>query len=510
MAFANTNLPHYTYTLNQCDEIYLASIRPILRGERPLHPDDPVWIGDVASALTREITLAEEHITRLQAHCDAARQHLALYHSAVAPIRRLPRDILVSIFELTFHEDYLPTDVGKPPWTLGQVCRSWRDIVVSASSLWAIVKYNARHDTRDTVTEIMQEYLRRSEQHPLTVVLEGEYHAPVYNLILKESHRWKLLYVGSIDSSFASCLSSIPGSMLQLEQLYIIEAEDDCNVFLPAPRLKRFWVPDYAGLCSLPSIAHVTHYAAQLKISDNILSESLSPSLITCYISLCDSSPPDAQSAPTFIHNSHLKVLEVWDGFALLNKLMLPALTTLCIDGYEDVPPTAASIIQAFIQRSSCSLTTLILRHNAHNDIAYACLHLPGLESLIHLDFTFPVDELEVYCQRNCSAFGSARIFPRLSTLTVTFEDDGHRQNPAKRDVPSWPAFMKALEERHAAGRLETFRIVQMRKVPSWIIEDLVALSQRSGLCVEYITPPVQRGLFCGREFWTSDFWDSL
>ncbi|KAF9034435.1 hypothetical protein BDZ89DRAFT_1062505 [Hymenopellis radicata] len=509
MAFGNTNLSHYTYTLNQCDEGSLASLYSILCAEKPLRPDDRIWIEDAASALSREITHAEEHITRLQAHCDAARQHLALYHYAVAPIRLLPRDVLVSIFEHTFHEDYLPTDVGKPPWTLGQVCRSWRDIVISAHGLWSIVKYNSTHDTRDTVAEIMQEYLRRSEQHPLTVVLEGKYHAPVYNLILKESHRWKLLYVEFIDSSFASCLSSIPGSMLQLEQLYITEDEDDCNVFLPAPRLKRFWVPDYAGLCSLPSMEHVTHYAAQLKTSEwNILSESLSPSLITCYISLCDSSPSDAQSVSTFIHNSHLKVLEVWDGFALLDRLMLPALTTLCINGYEDVPPTAASIIQAFIQRSSCSLTTLILRHTAHNDIA--CLHLPGLESLIHLDLTFPVAELEVYCQRNYSAFASARIFPRLSTLTVTFEGSTHRQNPAKREVPSWPAFMKALEERHTAGRLETFRIVQLRKVPSWIVEDLVALSQRSGLRVEYIPPPVQRRLFFGREFRTSGFWDSL
>ncbi|KAF8921802.1 hypothetical protein CPB85DRAFT_574 [Mucidula mucida] len=200
----------FTSTLHQCDEPSLVSLRSILRGEIPLLPYDRVRIADVASAWTRDIAVAQEHLTRLQSHCNAARRQLALHYSALAPIRNLPPDVLISIFEHTLRQNYSYMDVGKPPWTLAQVCCSWRGIMLSAHSLWARMIYNSRRDPGDTIatatmtTEITQEYLRRSGQHPLTVVLRGEYHGPIYSLVLKESHRWKILYVEAINSTFAS------------------------------------------------------------------------------------------------------------------------------------------------------------------------------------------------------------------------------------------------------------------------------------------------------------------
>ncbi len=237
------------------------------------------------------------------------------------------RATLLSIFEHMSNEKYASTDVGKPPWTLGQVCRSWRDIVLSVHSLWASVYYFAAQGTRDTVIEIMQEYLRRSGQHPLSVVLEGKYHAPVYDLILGEYHRWRLLYVMDIDSSFASRLSSLPGSIQQLEELYIIKSQGDCTVFLRATRLRRVWT---SPRLSLPSLEHTTHYSARLTVSElNPLSESLSPSLTACEIEVHDSSSSDVESPPLLIHNSHLKQFEICGDTVVLNRLVLPALTRL-------------------------------------------------------------------------------------------------------------------------------------------------------------------------------------
>ncbi|KAF9034434.1 hypothetical protein BDZ89DRAFT_1011952 [Hymenopellis radicata] len=493
MASGNAHSPSYTYSLNQCYEGSLASLYSILRAEKPLRPDDRVWIENAASALSHEITLAEEHITRLQAHCDAARQHLALYHSAMAPIRRLPRDVLVSIFEHAFHGDYLSTDVGKPPWTLGQVCRSWRDIVVSAHGLWSTVMYTSRGDTRDTVTEIMEEYLRRSGQHPLTIVLRGKYHAPVYNLILKESHRWKLLFAGPINSDFASCLSSLAGGIPQLEELYL--ENDDCNVFLQAPRLRRVWT--FVRL-SLPSMEHITHYSAQLKASElNTISESLFPSLITCDIELCDSSPSDVESPPILIHNSHIENLGLWGDLAVLHRLVLPGLTTLRISDLKD--PPVVSIISSFIQRSSCNLTTLSIRHHHFIDSP----PLPRLGSLVNLQITVYFQDLESHVRAlSSSEVAFASILPRLHTLIIVIDDI-----PASHEVPFWATFIDILERRHSARRLETFRIV-CKSLPGWMEEGLTALHRHSELHVE-MQPLVFNEMMVKNEFLTSAFWKS-
>ncbi|KAF8905598.1 hypothetical protein CPB85DRAFT_914744 [Mucidula mucida] len=284
-------------------------------------------------------------------------ENLSIYRSAFAPIRSLPRDVAL----------HFRTHVK------GKIClygcrkasvdsRSSLSLMAGycslRHSLWASVYYFAAQGTRDTVIEIMQEYLRRSGQHPLSVVLEGKYHAPVYDL-LGEYHRWRLLYVMDIDSSFASRLSSLPGSIQQLEELYIIKSQGDCTVFLRATRLRRVWT---SPRLSLPSLEHTTHYSARLTVSElNPLSESLSPSLTACEIEVHDSSSSDVESPPLLIHNSHLKQFEICGDTVVLNRLVLPALTTLGIRGSREDPAVVGSAISSFIQRLLCSLTTLIL-----------------------------------------------------------------------------------------------------------------------------------------------------
>ncbi|KAK1225831.1 hypothetical protein PQX77_011242 [Marasmius sp. AFHP31] len=67
-----------------------------------------------------------------------------IYHSTLHPIRRLPPEILAEIFrtcsfgdtDLEYGNFPGSLDTRKAPWTLGQVCRAWRSVVVSASALW--------------------------------------------------------------------------------------------------------------------------------------------------------------------------------------------------------------------------------------------------------------------------------------------------------------------------------------------------------------------------------------
>ncbi|KAK0429889.1 hypothetical protein EV421DRAFT_1660519, partial [Armillaria borealis] len=58
---------------------------------------------------------------------------LQVYQSLFAPIRRLPLDVLLHIFQL------LPVDtvnLNSTPWILGNICYSWRSLYLSFPMLW--------------------------------------------------------------------------------------------------------------------------------------------------------------------------------------------------------------------------------------------------------------------------------------------------------------------------------------------------------------------------------------
>ncbi|KAL0065700.1 hypothetical protein AAF712_007341 [Marasmius tenuissimus] len=104
-------------------------------------------------------------IERLQVTLDVAKRQSAMlkaclpaYKLVLNPIRYLPIEILGNIFRLCVDEDvdlptrmtrlhqnpsYLPTlDTAQSPWTLGQVCRRWRELVISLPDLWTAVDIN--------------------------------------------------------------------------------------------------------------------------------------------------------------------------------------------------------------------------------------------------------------------------------------------------------------------------------------------------------------------------------
>src|SRR5258706_5996153 len=75
-------------------------------------------------------------------------------HSLFAPVRRLPSEILVYIFEYFVREDGVP-------WTLALVSVVWSKVVFSTCSLWSKVHVGAEHMCTRTVNSS----LRRLEAH---------------------------------------------------------------------------------------------------------------------------------------------------------------------------------------------------------------------------------------------------------------------------------------------------------------------------------------------------------
>ncbi|KAK0460060.1 uncharacterized protein EV420DRAFT_1268166 [Desarmillaria tabescens] len=85
----------------------------------------------------QETTLLNAQIAQLETKRDALTQHAAMCRSALTPICRLPHDMLQEIFSWA-------CDLGvdrewRAPWLLGQVCGSWRDVMMTSPFLWSTI-----------------------------------------------------------------------------------------------------------------------------------------------------------------------------------------------------------------------------------------------------------------------------------------------------------------------------------------------------------------------------------
>ncbi|KAJ4483920.1 hypothetical protein J3R30DRAFT_3256105, partial [Lentinula aciculospora] len=87
--------------------------------------------------LDSQIKLMQQSISHLTLQRERILTNIQAYRMILHPIRRLPREVILEIFE------WLPDlrvvsslNSGKAPWTLGQISRGWRGIALSSPELW--------------------------------------------------------------------------------------------------------------------------------------------------------------------------------------------------------------------------------------------------------------------------------------------------------------------------------------------------------------------------------------
>ncbi|KAF9531456.1 hypothetical protein CPB83DRAFT_849048 [Crepidotus variabilis] len=87
------------------------------------------------------------------------------------PLAQVPREIVSVIFE-KIYDDY-QANVTYPPFKLGAVCRSWRDIAWSTPMIWNSVHFtlDPDHETENCV-ELLKQYVGRSGILRLSIHLE--------------------------------------------------------------------------------------------------------------------------------------------------------------------------------------------------------------------------------------------------------------------------------------------------------------------------------------------------
>ncbi|RDB15979.1 hypothetical protein Hypma_003513 [Hypsizygus marmoreus] len=87
----------------------------------------------------RDLDALRHQRAQLQYQCEQASARVEKLHTALAPHKRLPTELLSYIFILSSGEgqhDFPPSGDPTPPWVLRAVCSRWRAIALSDRRLW--------------------------------------------------------------------------------------------------------------------------------------------------------------------------------------------------------------------------------------------------------------------------------------------------------------------------------------------------------------------------------------
>ncbi|KAJ7658611.1 hypothetical protein DFH06DRAFT_1130901 [Mycena polygramma] len=356
-------------------------------------PPDSIALSMAASDALRQYDAEVYRAANLFATLRSKRAAIASYearcHSLCAPIRRLPPELLVEIFEfcslpgkervenVSLVEVELRRLAKYDLLVLAQVSSHWHTIAMNTPRLWSTILCDTSLWTlpsakplADTCLSLLKTSLRRGENHPLMIELEAmrpmlqDSHQQAFMSLLSEhSSRWRKLTLWS-GGDVTKYMMGAKGNLGRLEQLHLRTTRTRANIFRVAPRLKEF---TFVGLLSdLPEIPwdqiHTFHYFGDRGTDPRALSFLLETNqrirTFTFDFNLSDLRVGGRRWPPISIH-SELETLQlrlaVPSGNAhilsnLLRSLTLPRLRSFSLMPRSDASAPAACLSSDFLK----------------------------------------------------------------------------------------------------------------------------------------------------------------
>ncbi|PBK67183.1 hypothetical protein ARMSODRAFT_321657 [Armillaria solidipes] len=374
------------------------SLISILRGNITLPDEDLSQIQDTVFASEQAIShltalltgqcsqLLAKEASQLSERHKSLTQYVSNCRSLLAPIRRLPRDVLEIVFAFVpSSESSLNT--RSAPWSLAHICYAWRDIVLSTPSLWAKIDI-CLPCTRGSLT-ILGRRLQLSGEYPLDISISvphtfGEDYSSILSPILQHSTRWKRmqikLYVSRTEiDTVMSELSTVAGSLPLLEEVSFLSVGQLGSAYytemlVAAPSLRRAWLLPFNSFRQMPLNANLTHFSGAIACLEDIQHIMKLPTLIECHLRLTDN---DCLTRTTPLRNDRIQRFSTTTP-DILTKLTLPSLEELRLfNPCHNIP----SLIAFFI-RSSCNLKSLQISCFCYGNAHIPSDYLESLESL--------------------------------------------------------------------------------------------------------------------------------
>ncbi|SJL07939.1 uncharacterized protein ARMOST_11297 [Armillaria ostoyae] len=366
---------------------------PILRGNVALTDEgisqiqDTIFASDQAishlfALLTGQCSqLLAKETSQLNERHKSLTQYVSQCRSPFAPIRRVPRDVLESIFAYVPRSAKNSLDIRSAPWLLAHICYTWRDIVFTTPLLWANIVICPPY-TRGEVP-MLGRHLQLSEECPLDIsfsfpdFVESE-DIGIFSLILQHSTHWKRMQITFQYDVYTIMrnLSTVTRKLPLLEEIIFLDTRQIgsyTEMLVAAPSLRRAWLPSFNGVHGIPLNATLTHFAGTVTYLKDIQHVMGLPALIECQLNL-DSG---LSTRCPLLRNNHIQRFSTKTP-DILAKLTLPSLVELrlaCKCRNRD------SLI-AFLVRSSCSLTSLHITHLGIGDALVLSEYQEKLERL--------------------------------------------------------------------------------------------------------------------------------
>ncbi|KAJ7628270.1 hypothetical protein DFH06DRAFT_1057440, partial [Mycena polygramma] len=358
-----------------------------------LSTNDPLL--DVENTLIRHLVAKDSHrmdalnaqIRLLIAERDGMAERLKQYSAVLAPVRRVPPELVYEIFSWTLplERQIRPGIVPQPPWYLGHISRSWRNIAVALPALWSSVDiYHSEHLPHSMASplEMIQTQLTRSANAPLHVnfrwCIDEPVDAPLFfDAILPHSNRWESLHFICFQDCYNPLLHLLQPAKGRLDRLEKLEFRvPECpptflpshnDIFLTAHRLRHVILNDieYPNI-SLPLLIpweQIMHYRGAVAVQELAAVFRSAANLLGGAFWVGDPDVEVPSIAPITL--PHLRQLYIEQG-GFLNNLTTPNLEYLT--GHTVGP------ILSLVQRSSCPLSTLVLTQHLRSDLLISLL----------------------------------------------------------------------------------------------------------------------------------------
>ncbi|KAF8214669.1 hypothetical protein K438DRAFT_1927013 [Mycena galopus ATCC 62051] len=359
--------------------------------------------------------------------------------SVPSPVLSLPFEITSQIFVHCLPEEsedpiHPYPSLDEAPLVFTRVCRTWRTVAISTSTLWNHVRIELDSDDRpghidEKWVNLLDLWLQRSDPQPLSLTVSNwSYTAPAETLlgVLNcQSSRWRDVTFKLPFNHFSRFEEHASLPLLERLTLSAHGSPDIINpisAFRHAPLLRHvcFEAGMHPSDVFLPweQLTSVEFYGA--RVDDCLELLELAPNIVNCIFDVQYESHAVALASP--LASLHSFTFSGPAGWALLRYIAMPALQMLDL---TRCPPAPRQLIQ-FVKHSACQLQHLkIYVPSILATQTVFLLHL--LPSVVGLHLVLAEADTGTSIFREFKSGDHRIMLPRVESISVhCMLDDNH------------------------------------------------------------------------------------
>ncbi|KAI5834701.1 hypothetical protein K523DRAFT_293160 [Schizophyllum commune Tattone D] len=387
------------------------------------------------------------------------REVVARHRTYLAPIRRLPVELLVEIFSWScsprrgiLYEDTSPAGPFRfTALDISSVCKLWRDVMYSNPRIWTHMLLPTRAHLMVNLRK-QDAFLRRLDRCfsamrglPLVQTIVDEHLSLPY--IVQYSAQWGYLRVSSPSHSLLNTLSHPTRSYTHLHTfdfdvgIFVRRDEewDDTDFLLEAPALRSIRITNRVDFQYIPRLPWANLSSLETSSTCKYALQILAKCKTLCCWTHSEDADRDPDPEPMVVRPvilPHLQTMYVCsldammcdipyvkrvDATRLLDHITTPALTKLTLHWeYVDTPAVyTRPYVSSFLARSRCRLRELAMTSIPTSERTY----MPTQCDLHTLEYEpwkdMPLSDEDVARFAALSSNGKPLLWPNLSELTL-------------------------------------------------------------------------------------------